>query len=409
VPLNRRQVYRRRRLAVFGTVAVLLATAFYLPTTLLAPLSPAAASVTPYEVPATTAAKLTWPGYGASAIGAVGIDGVLGSSGSEKALPIASLSKVITALVVLEKKPLESTKDNGPTIDFTSADVQIYNDYVRDNGKVEPVSPGMELTQRQVLQLTLVASANNYAQSLVNWAFGSEATYVKAANVWLDEHGLDHTSMSDATGMSPKNRSTATDLVELAKLALADPTVAKIVGTKTIQIPNIGKVTNTNDLLGIDGVKGIKTGTLDEAGACLLFTADYTIGNRDVTVVGVVLGGEDHPSLDRSIRKLLKSASKGFQEVPLVDKGDVFGTYSTAWGDTSNLVATESKSVVVWRGTPISMDVAAESVGLEPAGTDAGSLTFTVGDETIAVPLELSDSIDDPGAEWRLTHPALLF
>ena len=408
MPLTRRQVYRRRRLAVFGTVAVLLATAFYLPTTLLAPLSPAAASVAPYEAPTTTAAKLTWPGYGASAIGAVGIDGVLGSSGSEKALPIASLSKVITALVVLEKKPLEKGEE-GPTISFTSADVAIYNDYVRDNGKVEPVSPGMTLSEHQVLELTLVASANNYARSLVNWAFGSEASYVKAANTWLDDHGLDKTSMSDATGMSAKNRSTATDLVELGKLALADPIVKKIVGTKSITIPSIGKVSNTNDLLGIDGVKGIKTGTLDEAGACLLFTADYTVGDDKVTVVGVVLGGVDHPSLDKSIRTLLKSAVKGFQEVPLVQEGDVFGSYETAWGDSAKLVATETKSIVVWRGTPITMDVAAESLGLEPAGTEAGSVTFQVGDDQISVPLELSDALTDPGAEWRLTHPALLF
>jgi D-alanyl-D-alanine carboxypeptidase (penicillin-binding protein 5/6) len=408
VPLSRRQILRRRRIVVFGSIAVLLATAFYLPTTLLAPLTPASATVVPYTAPTTEAAELDWPGYGASAIGAVGYDGVLGTSGSTKALPIASLSKVITALVVLTEKPLE-TDEAGPSISFTSDDVQIYNDYVRVNGKVEPVSPGMVLSERQVLEIVLVASANNYTQALVNWAFGSEDAYVKVANKWLAEHGLENTSMSDATGMSPQNRSTATDLVSLAKLALADPIVSEIVGTKKINIPAIGTITNTNDLLGIDGVKGIKTGTLDEAGACLLFTADYEVGGETITVVGVVLGGEDHPSLDRSIRKLLKTTFAGFQIVPLVTEGDTFGSYSTAWGDTSELVASATESVVVWAGTPISMAVSTSAVGLSEAGSEVGSITYTVGGETIAVPLELTDTIDDPGAQWRLTHPAELF
>ena len=408
MPLSRRQIYRRRRLVVFGVVALLLGTGFYLPATLLAPLAPAAAQSQPYEAPTTTAVELAWPGYGASAIGAVGFDDVLESSGSTKALPIASLSKVITALVVLEEKPLDVGED-GPTIDFTAADVAIYNDYVRDNGKVEPVRPGMALSEHQVLQITLVASANNYTQSLVNWAFGSEKKFVTVANTWLDEHGLKKTTMSDATGMSPKNRSTATDLVALAKLALANPIVSDIVGTKSITVPDIGKITNTNDLLGIDGVHGIKTGTLDEAGACLLFTADYSVGDETVTVVGVVLGGKDHPSLDKSIRKLLKSAAAGFESVPLVSAGDTFASYDTPWGDSSEAVASTGKDVVVWAGTPISMDLSTESIGLSKAGTEVGSLTFTVGDDTISVPLELTDSLEDPGAEWRLTHPAELF
>lgn len=393
---------------VFAVVAAVLAAGFYLPTTLLAPLSPAAAQVLPYEAPTTQPVELEWPGYGASAIGAVGFDEVLETSGSKKALPIASISKVITALVVLDEKPLEPDEE-GPTIDFTSADVAIYNDYVRDNGKVEPVRAGMSLSEREVLEVSLVGSANNYTQSLVNWAFGSEKKYAVAANEWLDEQGLSKTSMTDSTGMSPKNRSTASDLVHLAKLALADPIVSEIVGTKSIKITDIGKITNTNDLLGIDGVRGIKTGTLDEAGACLLFTADYSVGGENVTVVGVVLGGKDHPSLDKSIRKLLGTAAASFESVPLVAKGDSFASYDTPWGDSSDVVASTSENVVVWAGTPITMTMTTDTIGLTAAGTEVGSLTYTVGDDTISVPLELTDSLDDPGAEWRLTHPGELF
>lgn len=408
MPLSRRQIHRRRRIVVFGGLAVVLATAFYLPTTLLAPLASVSADVLPYTAPVEAAADISWPNYGASAIGAVGVDGVLASSGSDKALPIASLSKVITTLVVLEEKPL-GVDEEGPTIDFTARDVAIYNAYVAENGKVEPVRAGMALSQHQVMELTLVASANNYAQGLVNWAFGSEKAYVKAANTWLAKNGMDDTSMSDSTGMSPKNVATAADLVTLGKLALADPVVSKIIATKTITIPDIGEVENTNDLLGIDGIDGIKTGTLDEAGACLLFAADYEIGDETVTVVGVVLGGEDHPSLDKHIRKLLKGVVKGFHEVELVKAGTSFASYTTSWGETADVVAAEDQSVVVWSDTPISLLVETDPVALSAAGTDVGSLSFAVGDEKISVPLELKTALSDPGAWWRLTNPAALF
>lgn len=408
MPLSRRQVYRRRRVAVVGILAVVLGAGFYLPTTLLAPLDTASAEALPFEAPVSTPVELSWPELGASAIGAVGFDGALGRSGSRKALPIASVSKVITALVVLEKKPLE-VEHSGPSISFTSRDVAFYDSYVARNGKVEPVRSGLVLSERQVLELTLVASANNYARSLVTWAFGSEKAYLKVANAWLDDHGLDHTTMADATGMSPRNRATATDLVELAKLALAHPVVAEITSTKKITIPSIGSVTNTNDLLGVDGVHGIKTGTLDEAGACLLFTADYSVRGKTFTLVGVVLGGKDHPSLDKSIRKLLRSAKKGFEVLPLVSKGDAFATYDTPWGDSSTAVATADKSVVVWAGTPITATVVSKPIGLARKGDPVGTLTFTVGSQKVSVALELTTGIRDPGAQWRLTHPALLF
>jgi D-alanyl-D-alanine carboxypeptidase (penicillin-binding protein 5/6) len=408
VPLTRRQILRRRRVTVFGGLGVVLATAFYLPFTLLAPLSTSAAQVLPWKAPVTAAPTLDWPSYGASAIGAIDFPGILASSGSTDPLPIASISKVVTALVVLEHKPL-GVDDPGPDISFTSADVKLYSSYLHRNGKVEPVHAGIVLSQRQVMELTLVASANNYAASLVNWAFGSEAAFLPVARSWLDAHGLKNTFMSDATGMSPENRATATDLVELGKIALADPIVSVLVDTAHISIPGVGEINNTNDLLGQAGVRGIKTGTLDEAGACLLFAADYQIGSTVVTVVGVMLGGADHPSLDRDIRTLLATAQSGFHEVALTAAGADYASYSTLWGDKSDVVATKNASVVIWADTPITLLVQAAPVTLEPAGTDVGSLSFSVGTRTIEVPLELKSGIEDPGVWWRLTHPTELF
>ena len=65
---------------------------------------------------------------------------------------------------------------------------------------------------------------------------------------------------------------------------------SELVSTQHISIPQVGEIDNTNELLGSGGVRGVKTGTLDEAGACLLFAADYDIAGTTVTVIGVILG-----------------------------------------------------------------------------------------------------------------------
>jgi D-alanyl-D-alanine carboxypeptidase (penicillin-binding protein 5/6) len=406
--LTRRQILRRRRVAVFSAAAVVLGTVFYLPMTLLAPLGSVAAVVDPYSVAAQPAADLEWPALGASAVGAIGYDGVLGAGGNDQPAPIASITKIISALVVLEAKPL-GLADTGPDIEFTAKDVAIRAAYQAVNGATEPVKAGMVLTQRQVMDVMLVESANNYAESLVTWAYGSVAEFLPVANAWLAEKGLSSTSISDPTGMSPLNVSTASDLVQLGKLALADPVVNAIVGTATEQVPVVGEIENSNSLLGVDGIRGIKTGTLDEAGACLLFAADYVVGGETVTIVGAVLGGTDHKSLNVTVRALLADVEAGFHEVALTQAGQSFGSYATPWGDESSLVATETTSVVVWADTAVESAISTDDVGVAEKGSDVGSVTFTVGDERIVVPLELASTIDDPGPLWRLTNPAALF
>jgi D-alanyl-D-alanine carboxypeptidase (penicillin-binding protein 5/6) len=408
MPSSRRQIIRRRRVVVFGLVGVLVAAAFYLPMTLLAPIGGVSAAEEPAPALSQPTAELGWPAVGSAAIGAVGHDGVLGTGGVTEPAPIASISKIVTALVVLQEKPL-ALGDTGPDIEFTAKDVAIREAYRKINGKVEPVSDGLVLTQRQVMDVMLVESANNYAESLAVWAFGSLPDFVDAANEWLAANDLTATSLVEPTGMSPQNVSTPSDLVALGKLALADPVVATIVATETEDVPGVGELTNSNALLGVDGIKGIKTGTLDEAGACLLFASDYVVGGETVTIVGAVLGGVDHTSLDVAVTGLLATVESGFHEVTLATEGESFGSYTTTWGATSDLVATQDATTVVWSDTPVTFAMTAEDVGLGAAGDDVGMATFTVGEDTFTVPLELAQTIEDPGAWWRMTNPGALF
>ncbi len=376
--------------------------------TLLAPLGAAASTTVPYTAPAQTAAAVTVPAYGTSGIGAVGTSGLLAKGGTDKALPIASISKIITTLIVLEKHPIAAGTE-GATLTFTQADIAVYNDYVANNGLVLPVYVGLKVSQLDVIELMLVASGNNYAHSLVDWAFGSEEAYAGTTRAWLDEHGMTSTSISDATGMNPKNVSTPGDLVTLGKLALKDPTIAKIIAMKTVTVPNVGTYTNTNSLLGVDGIDGIKTGTLDSAGSNLLFSSDITVGGTPITLVGVVLGAANHGVVDASVKALVESAKAGFRQVTLAKAGDSFGSYTTDWGEKAQAVAQKDATAVVWSTTPVTAKVATQQVTTAADGTSVGTVTFTVGAQTIAVPLILKGTLEDPGAWWRLTNPGDLF
>jgi len=401
---TRRQVYRRRRLAFFGALAVVLASAVYLTSTGLAPVSALDASVSEPAALTQAAATPTWPSQGAGAIGAIGFDGVLGSSGDQSSVPIASITKMVTALVILDAKPLTGD-DEGPDISFTDKDVDIYYDAVAENGSVAPVSAGMVLTQRQALETMLIPSANNYSVSLAVWAFGSVDAYLGAASAYLSEHGLTATTVADTSGISAQSVSSPSDLVAIGKLVMADPVLPSIVAMPSAEIPTVGTVTNTNKLLGVDGVDGIKTGTTDEAGACLLFAVDVPVGDTTVTLVGVVLGGNTHPELNTTVRTLIASVSPGFHQVTLVEEGTVYASYTTPWGQSGQAVAESSQSAVVWSDTPVSTDVEVEPLTVGTEGDTVGSVDVTIGSAVVTVPLILDTSITDPGPFWRWTHP----
>jgi D-alanyl-D-alanine carboxypeptidase (penicillin-binding protein 5/6) len=402
MPLTRRQIYRRRRTAVIAVVIAVIAFGIYLPLTLLTPLGSPQVSVPAVAVSSGTAPTIDWPSFGSSAFSIVGDDASMQTSGNGAALPMASISKIITALVVLQAKPL-TVGDEGPTITFSQADHALYEKYIALDGSVKPMPAGASMSEHQVLQVALIASANNYAETIADWAYGSESAYVTAATSWLKAHGLDHTTLVEPSGIDPANTSTASDLVALGKLAIANPVLAAIVDTPTITLPVVGTIRDGNQLLGRDGVIGIKTGTLTTTSS-LLFAARIRRSGTTVTVVGAVLGATERSAVGPAVTALLKQVAAGIHVVTLAKKGQSFATYSTGWGRRASAVATATKSTAVWAGTPISASVAPPS---SAAGTKTatGSVSFAVGPTSIRVPLTLDHAISAPSPWWRLSHP----
>lgn len=399
-----RRTSTRRLVTLFGGLGLVLATAFYLPITLLAPLEPIAPTLIAVTAPENPPVELAWPDTGGAAIGAVGYPGVLAESSDTSPRSIASITKVITTLVVLEKMPL-ALGESGPTITMTQQDVNGYHWQIAHNGSASRVAAGVNLTQRELLNVVLIASANNYAETMARWAFGSEEEFLSAARIWLDDHGLSGVQMFDASGIDPRNTATPAEMVELGKIAMASPIVSEIVSTKSAHVPYVGNIENTNTLLGWNGVEGIKTGTVTRNNRCLLFTTTVTVGPQSIELVGVVLGSPSYPALEAAVKELITSAMDGFHEVPLVGAGDSFGSYHSEWGDNTTAVASSSASVVVWGGTPITLSVRIDPIVTGVVGQHVGTVTYTVDGKATTVPLTLDDPLEDPGPWWRLTHP----
>jgi serine-type D-Ala-D-Ala carboxypeptidase (penicillin-binding protein 5/6) len=392
---------------VFGAALITLALLFYLPITLLAPVPATHATSIAYSAPHTTAPVLTLPAYGASAIAAVGYPGLLASAGAASPLPIASITKIITALVVLQKDPL-GVGEQGPSIRFTAADAAIIKAYAARDGDTYPIQVGGSLTELQVLTIALVPSANNYARALADWAYGSEANFLPVARAWLTAHGMTSTTLTDSTGLNPQNTSTPTDLIALGKLALASPVISSLMSIRSTTLPVVGLVNNTNLLLGQVGVDGIKTGTLDNAGASLLFSSRLAIGGRIITLVGVVLDGPTHPIIDAAIASLLKVARAAFHVTTLASKGQIFARYRTAWGVETTAVAARDVTMVLLDGTRITSRTDASAVSPGKKGTVLGLASFAASNQRATVPLVQSSTLNGPDPLWRLLNPQLL-
>jgi len=259
---------------------------------------------------------LAWPKSGEAAIGIVG-SGVLATHGTQAARPTASTAKLITALTVLKKYPLQPG-ESGPTLTMSRSDIDLMVKNSAENGsEIGRVFVGEKLSEYQMLQAMMLPSANNMADSLAVWAYGSLPAYAAAANNYLSSLGLRDTHVgTDASGLNASTVSSAHDLVLLGELAMQNPVLAEIVGTSSVDgFPLVGTITNTNTLLGQDGIVGVKTGNSDEAGGVFVFAADYTKPDgQKITIVGAVQGLPDLDAALQAAQTLLHSAEQNIDQ-----------------------------------------------------------------------------------------------
>ncbi len=371
------------------------------------PLPVGVASIVGLKASAETV-DLNWPAQGSAAIAAEGF-GLLGTHGSGEKRPTASLAKIITVLAVLEKHPLGKGQ-KGPALKMTNDDVGLFNTYFAKGGSYVKVEAGEKITLYQALQAILLPSANNMADSVAIWSFGSMEKYIAYAGAMVKRLGLDNTVVAtDASGFSPTTLSTPADLVRLGQLAIDKPVIAEIVAQRSATIPVHGIIYSANSRLGYDNIIGIKTGLTDQAGGCFLFAAKYSPKEagtaKPVVLVGVITGAPTlRAALDGS-EPLINSAKPYFSVKTAVRAGEVFATLTTPWRDSAKVIAKQDITLVAWRGKELDPRVRLAPINRAlPEGAEVGTAIVASGGNHATSPLVLQKAISGPSWQWRMAR-----
>lgn len=271
---------------------------------------------------------MSWPAAGEADLV---LPGVLSfaPAGFTNSVPIASLTKVMTTLVLLQDYPL-APGETGPMIMVTDGAVIDTAAKLADNATLLPILAGERLSEAQAIQAMLVVSANNIADLVATWDAGSQSAFVAKMNALAASWGMSSTHFDDPSGLSADSRSSAADVLTLAQRALGVPLIRADVALTSAVLPYAPDATTTTPTtatdpnappsppaatttttttttdplsaitdvslansdtdLGKNGIIGIKTGYDSAVGGCFLFAAKVTTGTSTQVAYGVVLG-----------------------------------------------------------------------------------------------------------------------
>ncbi|HEV3131249.1 MAG TPA: hypothetical protein VGY51_04735, partial [Acidimicrobiales bacterium] len=252
----------------------------------LAPPSQLSALPSSVAVPGAGPA-LPWPAKGQGAVSVPAL-GYTQQSGPELPLPIASLTKMTSAVVVLRDHPIAGG-GSGPPITVTAADVAEYDTELHNDQSTVPIRTGEVLTEEQMLEALVTQSANDIAYALALWDAGGIPAFVAKMNALAQSLGATSTHYVDASGYDPHTVSTAADCLRVAAAGMSDPTFARVVGLRSVTLPLVGTIPNVVTEIGSNNVVGIKSGYTTAAGGCMVLAANRVIQGRSVTVLVAVL------------------------------------------------------------------------------------------------------------------------
>jgi D-alanyl-D-alanine carboxypeptidase (penicillin-binding protein 5/6) len=405
-PLRSRRRRRRRGPPALLILVAVLASVVVATVRLHAPSPVATVSArmaATISVPPTPVV-MPWPTDGQSAI-AVPTVGIDITSGPEQSVPIASLTKMMTAFVILRDHPLGPAQD-GPSIVMTQADVTDFeNDIVEDEASAQ-VTLGEVLTERQLLEGLLVHSANNFADTLARWDAGSIPAFVAKMNSTAVQLGMDHTHYADPSGFDQGSQSTAGDLLKVAAPDMANATFAAIVQMPSVTLPVAGTISTYTPLLGFDGVIGVKSGFTTAAGGCDVVAIVRQVHGIPALVLGAVTGQTGPDVLVKAgfiALNLADHAAASVGVTTVVHAGQVVAHVSVA-GHTVAATAASTAAVLSWPG------VSAQQVLVEgrtvhagaKKGSRVGSALVALGDQHVAVPVVLRQHLPKPTMLQRL-------
>lgn len=405
---QRRAQHRRSRprrrvvLAVLAVIIVLLG-AFAIVAAVRVhrhlPLATVDVRVPPDRVVAGTAPTISWPAGVQSALAIPSI-GVTEQSGPEVPAPIASVTKMMTAHIVLTDHPL-AAGDAGPSITITPNDVELYNEDVATDQANIQVAVGEVLTEQQLLEGMLVHSANNFADLLAIFDAGNISAFVTKMNATAAALGMTQTTYADASGLSTATVSTPADQLKVATQDVENPVFDQIVDMTAVTLPVAGTVGAYTPLLGTDGVVGVKSGFTSAAGGCdvlgLLGGFDGAPVEVLAAVVGEHVGSNVILAAGLDALSVARPAMSNVRIVHLFSRGQRVGTASDS-GYSVPVVTKAAVSVIAWPGQR-----ATESFHLTQRprsgagrGTEVGTITVTLGPQKFQVAVGTSTRLSTP-------------
>jgi D-alanyl-D-alanine carboxypeptidase (penicillin-binding protein 5/6) len=356
----------------------------------------------------TTIPALPWPATGQAAVAVPGT-GLFLTSGPERPVPVASLTKIMTALVVLHDHPLRPGQA-GPLVTITPTDVADAARLEAEDATVLPIQVGERLSERQLLAGLLVRSANDFADALARWDAGSLAAFVDRMDHTAQALGLRQTSYADPSGVSDRSRSTAADQLRLAEIAMENPVFAQLVAQPSVVEPLAGQVANYVSAVGHDGVVGVKSGFTQAAMGCLVLAARRPVDGRSVLLLAAVTGqgGFNPLGLAQQVDlRLVDRLAQSLRVVTLLRRGTVLGTVRTPWLGTlpASVVADRTVTLLVGPGQQPRWSSALRPLRAPTRrGAVVGQVTFQLGSQRVGAPLVTARALPPPGLWWLLAH-----
>jgi serine-type D-Ala-D-Ala carboxypeptidase (penicillin-binding protein 5/6) len=319
---------------------------------------------------------------------------ILYERGADRRLPMASITKLMTALVTLEHaNPADMVAVRGPAPSVGESTIR--------------VRPGEKLSVRDLLAAALIQSANDAAYALAaHVAEGSVPRFVKLMNEEAAELGLSTTHYVRPDGLdAPGHYSSARDTFELARLAMREPLVRKLVRMQTARIAGGRTLHTWNDLLAtFPGLIGVKTGHTDDAG-----WSEVAAARRDgVTVYAVLLGSPTRARRNMDLARLLEWGLDQYGRFRLVREGERYATAAVPFSDERvGLVAAGDVERIIRIGqgsrflervvAPVMVDLPVER------GQKLGEIEIlSAGRVVVRRPLVATRDVPEPGLSTRV-------
>jgi D-alanyl-D-alanine carboxypeptidase (penicillin-binding protein 5/6) len=368
--MSHRTFALRRLLTALAVLAVTALTAV-LPAT-----APAATTPKPPQVRAP-AAILVEPATG----------DVVFQRNADQRRPIASTTKLMTALVTLEHASLD---DVMTTINYHGSSVE----------SLAGFRGGERVTVRDLLRALLITSANDAAATLAQRVAGSRPAFVRLMNAKARQLKLTNTHYANPIGLdSPDNYSTATDLAKLTLILRRNAFFRETTNLPRVTLKSGSHprtFANRNVLVrNVPAVNGVKTGHTSTAGYILVGSAS----RAGVTVVAVVLDDPSESARDSDALNLLKHGLSRYHVVTAVKKDQIVGHAALSHRDEQvDLVAAETVKRTARRGDKLVVTVSGAPTTIDgplPRGARVGTVTVTQRGKTVArVPLQTADPVD---------------